>query len=63
VRAEVRSADDLFYSLKKYKIKIYRCQSFKEGYKLYLSIIKNLKESILLIENDLPDIYKRRFVF
>ena len=55
--------DDLFYCLKKYKIKIYRCQSFKEGYKLYLSIIKNLKESILLIENDLPDIYKRRFVF
>lgn len=51
---------DLYYELKKYKIRVYRVNSFKEGYKLYKEIIKNLDESILLIENDLPDIYRRR---
>ncbi len=51
---------DLYYELKKYKVRVYRVISFKEGYKLYKEIIKKLDSSILLIENDLPDIYRRR---
>lgn len=54
---------NLYIELKKYNIEVYIVNSFLEGYSLYLHIIKNLKESVLLIENDLPDIYKRGLIF
>ncbi len=51
---------DLYYEIKKYQIRVYRANSFKEGYKIYKRLIKKLDSSVLLIENDLPDIYRRR---
>lgn len=54
--------DDLYYKLKNYNLEVYRCLTFKEAYRLYKSLIFKLDESLLLIENDLPDIYKRRFL-
>ncbi|MGM9969727.1 MAG: Mur ligase family protein [Anaeroplasma sp.] len=57
-----KEANNLYYQLKKYKIELYRTQTFIEAYNLYLKLVKG-KDSTLLIENDLPDIYKRRVLF
>ena len=54
--------DNLYKNLKKYNIDIHRVYSYKEGYGLYLRLIKGMDESTLLIENDLPDLYKRRLL-
>ena len=50
----------LYLELKKYQINVYNVISFKEGYKLYKKIMSNYEKTSLLIENDLPDIYRRR---
>ena len=49
----------LYQMLRKYNIELYVVNSFKEGYQLYKAICKKEAFSIVLIENDLPDIYKR----
>lgn len=53
---------NLYLELKKYQINAYSVISFKEGYKLYKKIITKYEKSSLLIENDLPDIYRRRLI-
>jgi len=58
-----KECKSLYEKLKKYNMELYVAQSFIEGYSLYLSIIKGLDSSALLIENDLPDIYKRGLKF
>lgn len=58
-----RECRSLYSKLRDYNIEVYIVRNFIEGYSLYSSIIKKLKESALLIENDLPDIYKRGLGF
>lgn len=58
-----RECRSLYYKLRDYNIEVYIVRNFIEGYSLYSSIIKKLKASALLIENDLPDIYKRGLGF
>lgn len=58
-----RECKSLYYKLKDYNLEVYIVRNFIEGYSLYSSIIKKLKASALLIENDLPDIYKRGLEF
>lgn len=53
----------LYEQLSKYNKELYIVKDFKEGYQLYLELIKKSKYSVVLIENDLPDIYKRGLVF
>ena len=48
----------LYSILKDYKIEVYMVREFMEGYKLYMCIAKHMKDTVLLIENDLPEIYK-----
>lgn len=53
---------DLYLKLKKYKLEIYIVKDFFEGYSLYKSISSYYIKTTLLIENDLPDLYRRRFL-
>ncbi|MBQ3253607.1 MAG: hypothetical protein IJA65_03535, partial [Acholeplasmatales bacterium] len=55
--------NNLYYNLREYNMELYKTRSFKEAYNLYLKLTKELDQSILLIENDLPDLYKRRLLF
>ncbi len=50
-----------YYLLKKFAIRVYLVSSFKEGFKLAKSISKSYEYSAILIENDLPDLYKIGF--
>ena len=58
----IRQTKDLYYKLKPYNLEIYVVNDFFEGYSLYQAINKCYKGTALLIENDLPDLYKRRFI-
>jgi UDP-N-acetylmuramoyl-tripeptide--D-alanyl-D-alanine ligase len=53
---------DLYYKLKDYKLEIFIVKDFFEGYSLYKSISNYYIKTTLLIENDLPDLYKRRML-
>lgn len=44
--------------LNDYKMNVFCVRSFKKAYSLYLKLRNNYKETVLLIENDLPDIYR-----
>lgn len=48
----------LYYLLKKYNKEVYVVRNFMEGYRLYLAMTKIYEDSMLLIENDLPDLYR-----
>lgn len=50
-----------YYLLKKFPIRVFLASSYKEGFKLATSISKNYEYSAILIENDLPDLYKIGF--
>lgn len=50
-----------YYLLKKFAIRVYLVSSFKEGFKLAKSIGRSYEYSAILIENDLPDLYKIGF--
>ena len=53
----------LFDKLILYNIEVYVARNFMEGYEMYLSIARYYKESSLLIENDLPDLYRIGFLW
>lgn len=53
----------LYEMLKGYNLEVFIVDSFREGYALYTAIVRNLDLSALLIENDLPDLYKRGLRF
>lgn len=59
----VRQTKDLYYRLKAYNLETYVVNDFFEGYSLYQAITKCYRSTALLIENDLPDLYKRRVIF
>lgn len=48
----------LYQQLRSYSKEVYLVRNFMEGYYLYLILVKHEKDSMLLIENDLPDIYR-----
>lgn len=48
----------LFDCLINYNIEVYVARNFLEAYNMYMCIAENYDESTLLIENDLPDIYR-----
>lgn len=49
----------VFYQrLKEYALEVYVVRNFKEGYRLYQTMIKTKDLTTLLIENDLPDLYR-----
>lgn len=48
----------IFQKLKEYNKEVYIVRNFMEGYHLFLTISKIYKNSMLLIENDVPDLYK-----
>lgn len=52
----------LYYKLKEYNILIYLSYNFNEAYKIYKSITKGIKNTCL-IENDLPEIYRKGIWF
>lgn len=56
-----RNCNRLKYCLKKYAIKVYMVYSFKQGFSLAKSITQDHEHSCILIENDLPDLYKIGF--
>lgn len=47
--------------LKGYPLRVFQVSSFKQGYKLSKNLIKDYPQSAILIENDLPDLYKIGF--
>jgi UDP-N-acetylmuramoyl-tripeptide--D-alanyl-D-alanine ligase len=53
---------NLYYKLKDYKLEIFLVKDFFEGYSLYKSISDYYIKTTLLIENDLPDLYRRRLL-
>lgn len=53
---------DLYNKLKEYSLEIYLVKDFFEGYSLYKSISSYYIKTTLLIENDLPDLYRRRLL-
>lgn len=53
----------LYDKIKNYSVEVYITRTFKEAYSLYLCIAKSVNQSVVLIENDLPDIYKRGLGF
>ena len=55
-----REVNNLYRVLKLYDIKIFRAATFKKAYSMYSKISNN---SALLIENDLPDLYRRGLLF
>lgn len=58
-----RECRQLYEILRPYHMEIYIVRNFKEGYALYSSIVRGLALSALLIENDLPDLYRRGLGF
>lgn len=48
----------LYRILKEYNKEIYLVRNFMEGYRLFLWIAKQYQDSMLLIENDVPDLYR-----
>lgn len=48
----------LYQILRDYPIEIYIVKSFLEGYRLYMNFNKIYDDTTLLIENDLPDVYR-----
>lgn len=48
----------LYSLLKDYRLEVYLVRNFMEGYRLFLTIAKEEKDCMLLIENDLPDVYR-----
>jgi hypothetical protein len=53
---------DLYEKIKDYPLEIYIAKDFFEGYSLYKSISNYYIKTTLLIENDLPDLYRRRML-
>lgn len=51
----------IYQELKEFPLEVYIVQNFMEGYRLYLSIAAKHENSALLIENDLPDLYRVGF--
>ena len=51
---------ELYIKLRDYKVEIYIVKDFYEGYYLYKSISNYYIKTTLLIENDLPDLYRKR---
>lgn len=49
---------ELYRTLKEYNKEIYLVRNFMEGYRLFLWIAKQYQDSMLLIENDVPDLYR-----
>lgn len=58
-----KEIDNLYNCLKKFNVEMYRVATFIDGYELYLKLAKMYESSTVLIENDLPDLYKRRLLF
>ena len=54
---------ELFNRLIKYNIEVYLARNFMEGYEMYLAIARTYDKSSLLIENDLPDLYRVGFLW
>lgn len=52
----------LYEELREYNILIFTAVNFKEAYKLYLKLTRKIK-SVCLIENDLPEVYRKGFLF
>ncbi|MDE7100478.1 MAG: UDP-N-acetylmuramoyl-tripeptide--D-alanyl-D-alanine ligase, partial [Anaeroplasmataceae bacterium] len=48
----------LYEDLKTYSKEVYIVRNFMEGYALYMMLVQMEDESMLLIENDVPDLYK-----
>ncbi len=48
----------IYQKLRDYNKEVYLVRNFMEGYHLFLNISKIYKNSMLLIENDVPDLYK-----
>lgn len=49
---------DLYRVLKEYNKEVFLVRNFMEGYRLFLAILKRSESCNLLIENDLPDLYR-----
>lgn len=58
-----RECRQLYEILRPYQTELYMVRDFKEGYALYSSMVRGLALSALLIENDLPDLYRRGLGF
>lgn len=50
--------NQLYRKLKSYNLEVYLVRNFMEGYHLFLMLNKVHKDSMLLIENDVPDLYR-----
>ncbi|MDE6240950.1 MAG: hypothetical protein K2M08_00840 [Anaeroplasmataceae bacterium] len=50
--------NDLYRKLKSYNKEVYLVRNFMEGYRLFLTLAEVYKDSMLLIENDVPDLYR-----
>lgn len=48
----------LYRKLKSFNKEVYLVRNFMEGYHLFLKLAEVYKDSMLLIENDLPDLYR-----
>ncbi|MCM1130385.1 MAG: Mur ligase family protein [Roseburia sp.] len=48
----------LYRKLKSYNKEVYLVRNFMEGYHLFLTFEKSYMDSMLLIENDVPDLYR-----
>ena len=48
----------LYNKLKETKLLVCQVSSFKEGYKLFSQLSLNEEKCSLLIENDVPDLYR-----
>lgn len=48
----------LYRLLKKYNLEVYLVRNLMEGYRLFLSLTEVYQDSMLLIENDVPDLYR-----
>lgn len=48
----------LYRKLKSYNKEVYLVRNFMEGYRLFLTFAEVYKDSMLLIENDVPDLYR-----
>lgn len=50
--------NSLYKKLKGYNKEVYLVRNFMEGYHLFLTLAEVYKDSMLLIENDVPDLYR-----
>ncbi|MDE5546833.1 MAG: hypothetical protein K2I88_05160, partial [Anaeroplasmataceae bacterium] len=50
--------NSLYRKLKSYNKEVYLVRNFMEGYRLFLTLAEVYKDSMLLIENDVPDLYR-----